>query len=208
MRKGGSETRTARSALGWASYYTKFKGFIYRRLTGNTCDEAGDCTAPAELNEAIYSQADATFRGGEFQSQWDLGPIGGGMFGIENQFDVVRATFSDGTNVPRIPPVRVGGGAYWRDANWLARVRLIHAFAQNNVAAIAETPTEGYNDLRAELSYNWTAAKPRFDRISELTIGISGSNLLNSDIRNSVSYSKDEVLMPGASVRLFANVKY
>ena len=58
----------------------------------------------------------------------------GGMSGIENQFDIVRATFTDGTNVPRIPPVSVGGGVYWHDANWLARVNLLHAFAQNDVA--------------------------------------------------------------------------
>ena len=130
------------------------------------------------------------------------------MFGIEDQFDVVRATFSDGTNVPRIPPVRVGGGMYWRDANWLARVKLLHAFAQNNVATIAETPTPGYDDLHAEVSYKWKPAKPRPGELSEVSVGISGSNLLNRDIRNSVSYSKDEVLMPGASVRLFTSVKY
>ncbi len=189
-------------------YYTRFKGFIYRRLTGNTCDEAGDCTAPAELNEAVYSQADATFRGAEFQSQWDLALLGSGMFGIENQLDVVRATFSDGSNVPRIPPLRLGGGVYWRDANWLARVRLIHAFEQNDIAAAGETTTPGYDDLRAELSYNWKAAKPRLDQFSEVTVGINGSNLLNRDIRNSVSYSKDQVLVPGASVRVFASVKY
>jgi iron complex outermembrane receptor protein len=191
------------------AYITKFKGFIYRRLTGNTCDGTGICGAGAgELNEAIYSQADATFRGGEFQSQWDIAPLWSGMFGIENQFDVVRATFSDGSNVPRIPPVRLGGGVFWRDANWLARVRLIHAFAQNNIAAVAETTTSGYDDLRAELSYKWTKANPRAGEFSEGSVGIVGSNLLNQDMRNSVSYSKDQVLMPGASVRLFASVKY
>jgi iron complex outermembrane receptor protein len=192
------------------AYYTKFKGFIYRRLTGDTCDgDTGACgPGVGDLNEAIYSQADATFRGGEFQSQWDLMPLGTGMFGIEDQFDVVRATFSDGTNVPRIPPVRVGGGVFWRDANWLARVRLIHAFAQNNIATIAETPTPGYDDLHAELNYKWKPAKPKPGELSEINVGISGSNLLNQGIRNSVSYSKDEVLMPGASVRLFASVKY
>ncbi len=191
------------------AYITKFKGFIYRRLTGDTCDDAGVCGPGAgELNEAIYSQADATFRGGEFQSQWDLLPLGGGLFGIENQFDVVRATFSDGSNVPRIPPVRLGGGVYWRDANWFARVKLLHAFAQNNVATIAETTTPGYDDLRAEVSYTWKPDKPRPDQLSELTVGVNGTNLLNRDIRNSVSYSKDEVLMPGASVRLFATLKY
>ncbi len=100
---------------------------------------------------------------------------------------MVRATFSDGTNVPRIPPVRLGGGVYWRDANWLARVRLIHAFAQNDIAPVGETTTPGYDDLRAELSYNWKAVKPRADQLSEFTIGINGSNLLNRDIRSSVS---------------------
>jgi iron complex outermembrane recepter protein len=110
--------------------------------------------------------------------------------------------------VPRIPPVRVGGGVFWRDANWLVRVRLLHAIAQNDTAVVAETPTPGYDDLRAELSYKWKPARFSANDLSELSIGISGSNLLNRDIRNSVSYSKDEVLMPGASVRLFTTVKY
>ena len=191
-------------------YYTRFNGFIFRQLTGNTCDGDTAICGPGagDLNEAIYSQRNAVFRGGEFQSQWDLVPLASGMFGVENQFDVVRATFTEGGNVPRIPPLRIGGGVYWRDSNWLARVQLLHAFAQNNIAPIGETPTSGYDDLRAELSYTWKPAKPRLDELSEVTLGLSGSNLLNRDIRNSVSYSKDEVLMPGASVRLFANVKY
>ncbi len=148
------------------------------------------------------------FRGAEFQSQWDLAPLGCGFIGIENQFDVVRATFTDGTNVPRIPPVRIGGGVYWRDASWRARVRLIHAFAHNEIAPVAETPTAGYNDLRAELSYTWKPARPRRDQLAEVTLGLFGTNLLNQDIRNSVSYSKDEVLMPSANVRIFATAKY
>ena len=56
------------------------------------------------------------------------------MWGVEGQFDIVRATFTDGTNVPRITPMRLGGGVFYRDSNWLARVSLIHAFAQNDVA--------------------------------------------------------------------------
>src|ERR1700687_6429637 len=86
------------------AYYTRFNGFIFRQLTGNTCDGDTAICGPAagDLNEAIYSQRNAIFRGGEFQSQWDLVSIARGMFGIENQFDFVRATFTDGTNVPRI----------------------------------------------------------------------------------------------------------
>ncbi len=192
------------------AYYTRFQGFIFRRLTGNTCDGNTGACGPAvgDLNEAVYSQADAIFRGGEFQSQWDIAPLGPGMFGIENQADIVRATFTDGTNVPRIPPVRIGGGVFWRSDEWLARVKLLHAFAQNDIAPVGETSTAGYNDLRAEVSYKWRPANPRKDELSEFTVGLAGTNLLNDSIRNHVYYSKDEVLMPGASARLFANAKY
>ena len=194
------------------AYYTKFNGFIYRRLTGNTCEDVA-CVAPAdpafplELNQAIYSQRDATFRGGEFQSQFDVGPLNGGIWGIENQFDVVRATFSDGTNVPRIPPVRAGGGLFWRDANWLARVNVLHAFAQNDIAPVGETPTAGYNLLKAEVSYR-TKLDPSWFGAREMMVGLVGNNLLNENIRNHVSYTKDEVLMPGIGVRAFANLKF
>ncbi|MET4040196.1 TonB-dependent receptor [Bradyrhizobium sp. RT6a] len=190
-------------------YYTHFNNFIYRRLTGVMCDEDfASCGTPgAEVNQAVYSQRDANFRGGEFQSQLDVGAFQGGIWGIENQFDVVRATFTDGTNVPRIPPVRLGGGVFWRDDNWLMRVNLLHAFAQNNVAVIAETPTAGYNLLKAEVSYK-TKLNPNAFGAREMIAGLVGNNLLNENIRNSVSYTKDEVLMPGIGVRAFANFKF
>nr|WP_245270074.1 TonB-dependent receptor [Nitrobacter hamburgensis] len=189
-------------------YYTRFNGFIYRRLTGNTCDETACAAGPGlELNQAIYSQTDATFRGGEFQFQYDVLPIWNGLFGIEGQYDIVRATFTDGTNVPRIPPQRAGGGVYYHDANWLARVNLLHAFAQNDVSGV-ETTTPGYNRLRAEVSYTTTLPKNDWWGAQKVTVGLVGDNLLNEDIRNAVAYNKDQVLLPGLNVRLFANVKY
>ena len=114
----------------------------------------------------------------------------------------VRATFTDGSNVPRIPPQRVGAGLFYRDVNWFARVGLLHAFAQNDVSGF-ETTTDGYDLLKAELSYT---AKLRQDAtgITEYKVGIVGDNLLNDDIRNAVSFKKDEVLQPGRTVRSLA----
>ena len=191
------------------AYYTRFKGFIFRRLTGDTCDgDTAICApGPGELKEAAYSQRDALFRGGEFQSQLDVAPLWLGWWGVENQFDIVRATFADGGNVPRIPPVRVGGGAFYRDGNWQGRINLLHAFPQSHIAVAGETPTAGYNRLRAELSYT-KAMKTDPAGIKEITVGAVGDNLLNDDIRNHVSYTKDEVLMPGRNFRFFANVKF
>ena len=191
------------------AYYTRFDNFIFRRLTGVLCGSDFDsCGTPdADLKQAVYSQRDAIFRGGEFQSQLDIGPLYGGIWGIEDQFDIVRATFTDGTNVPRIPPVRVGGGAFWRDANWLVRINLLHAFAQNDIAVIGETPTAGYNLLKAEISYK-TKLDPAYFGAREMLVGLVGNNLLNENIRNSVSYTKDEVLLPGIGIRAFANLKF
>ena len=189
-------------------YYTKFNGFIFRNLTGNTCEDGACQLGPGlELNQAFYSQRDATFRGGEFQFQYDVMPVWNGLWGIEGQYDTVRATFADGTNVPRIPPHRLGGGVYYRDANWYARVNLLHAFSQNDIAPVAETATPGYNLLRAEISYK-TRLDSSWFGAREMHVGLVGNNLLNENIRNAASFNKDQILLPGIGVRAFANLKF
>jgi iron complex outermembrane receptor protein len=128
-----------------------------------------------------------------------------GLFGLEAQYDIVHATFLDGSFVPKIPPQRLGGGIYYRDANWTARVNLLHAFAQNNLSAF-ETQTPGYNLLNAEI--NHTTTLPNGDWPVTLTVGLREENLLNADIRVHQSYKKDEVLQPGRNVRLFASMRF
>lgn len=192
------------------AYYTQYKGFIYRRLTGETCDEDFASCTPAggggELNEAVYSQRDARFRGVEVASQLDVMPLSNGMVGVDGQYDFVRATFSDGTNVPRIPPQRLGGGVFWRSQEWFARVGLLHAFAQNDPGD-NETPTAGYNLLRAEITHTRKLESNPFGA-REFVVGLVGTNLLNEDVRNSASFKKDEVLLPGRGVKGFATVRF
>jgi iron complex outermembrane receptor protein len=189
-------------------YYTDFGGFIYKNLTGNTCDATFDsCGAGGgtELNQLIFQQKDATFYGAELLVQYDVAPIWQGIWGIEGQYDFVHAEFDDGQYVPRIPPHRLGGGLYYHDFAWVARANLLHAFAQDQIAS-TETPTSGYTLLNAELSYTFKGDKVA--GISPVTtIGIRGENLLDDDVRNSASFKKDEVLLPGASIRLFGDVK-
>lgn len=190
------------------AYYTRFSGFISKHLTGLTCgDDFASCGTGGgtELRQLVFTQRDATFYGAELRVQADLGEIAGGTFGVEGQYDFVRARFADGTNVPRIPPHRLGGGLYWRDANWFARVTLLHAFGQDETAP-EETRTPGYNLLNAELSYRM-AARPG-SGIRDVTFGLTGTNLLDERIRNAVSFKKDEVLMPGRTVRLFTTVRF
>ena len=117
------------------------------------------------------------------------------------------ARFDDaqGGNVPRIPPHRAGAGIYYRDINWLARIGFLHAFDQNRIGE-NETPTEGYTLLNADLAYTFKL-DPRLGAIPEMTIGLKGLNLLDDDVRNHVSFKKDEVLEPGRTIRLYGIIK-
>src|SRR5256886_1810652 len=129
-----------------------------------------------------------------------------GIFGVDGQYDFVRATFTDGSNVPRMPPMRLGGGAYWRNDNWFVRMGLLHAFGQSDLG-VNDTPTAGYNLLKMEVSnkqyWRYSPWGP-----TEITTGLVGDNLLDVDVRNSVQFHKDEILLPGRSIKFFMNAKF
>lgn len=200
-----------------SSYYTQYKGFIYRQLTGDQCEGAmhGDhfhCgvwppDTEAELFDLVYfRQRDATFYGAELSAQLDVGRVWDGIWGIDGQYDFVHAQFEGGENVPRIPPHRVGGGIYYHDANWMARVGLLHAFAQDQFG-LNEIETPGYTLVNAELSYT-TAVRAPDGTSSLVTIGVRGDNLADEEVLDHTSFKRSEdVLQPGASVRAFGSVK-
>jgi iron complex outermembrane receptor protein len=189
-------------------YYTYYNNFIYRQATGIVCDASfATCGTGTEFIQTIYAQRDAIFRGGEVAWQWDLVPVATGIFGVDGQYDFVRATFAaDGGNVPRMPPMRLGGGAYWRNDNWFVRMFLLHAFGQSDLG-VNDTPTSGYNLLKLQIENR------RYWRYSpwgptEITTGLVGDNLLDVDVRNSVQFHKDEILQPGRSIKVFMNAKF
>jgi len=191
------------------AYYTYYNNFIFQQPTGNSCaDEFASCApgAAGEFLQTNYSQRDAIFRGTELAWQWDVTPLSNGIFGVDGQFDTVKATFTDGSNVPRMPPMRVGGGAYWRNDNWFLRMGLLHAFAQTDVGAF-ETPTDGYNLLKVEVVHREFWQYSPWGPV-EITTGLVGDNLLNADVRNSTQFHKDEILLPGRNIKFFLNVKY
>jgi iron complex outermembrane receptor protein len=194
-------------------YYTKFDGFISKFLTGGTCGDTFDtCSisgAPnpgGEFKELLFTQRNATFYGAELAAEYDVAPIWAGLWGVEGQYDFVQAKFDEGDYVPRMPPHRVGAGIYYRDAAWLARIMALHAFAQDELG-FEETRTSSYTLVNAELSYTFRGEATHEGIAPVTTIGVRGENLLNDDMRNSTSFKKDEVLLPGASVRLFGSVK-
>jgi iron complex outermembrane receptor protein len=188
-------------------YHTQFDGFIFKQRTGLVCDETlASCGSGTELNQILFQQRDATFTGAELQAQLDVAPIWQGVWGVDVQYDFVRARFEDaqGGNVPRIPPHRAGAGIYYRDINWFARVGVLHAFDQTKIGD-EETPTDGYTLLNADLAYTFKLGQGSV--VPEMTVGLKGENLLDDDVRNHVSFLKDQVLQPGRTIRLYGIVK-
>ena len=79
----------------------------------------------------------------------DVVPVGFGIFGIDGQYDTVRATFTDGGNAPRIPPQRWASGAYWRNDNWFVRTGPPARLPAIRPCSVRDPA--GYNLLKAEL---------------------------------------------------------
>ena len=186
-------------------FHTGFEGFIFGQLTGNSYEEDGTFhpDLSADFHELIYVKRDATFTGGEFQAAILLTAIGEGELSLDLTADTVRAKLDGGGNVPRIPPVRAGGGLRFEGPLFDVYARLLHAFEQDDVATL-ETPTDGYTRLDAGVT--WHAAK-REDG-GEINLSLIGRNLTDEEIRNHVAFNKDEVVLPGADVRLVLSMRY
>ena len=190
-------------------FHVNFDDFIYKSLTGATCDDDyASCTdaggAGTELDEVRYSQRDATFYGFELEGRVALLRTGGATYGLTGQADYVRAEFSGGTDVPRIPPMRVGAGAYVEAERFLAKAGFLHAFKQNRLGP-NETETGEYTDVSAEFRYT---LPEQMTGGAAVKISVVGQNLLDADIRNHVSFKKDEVLLPGRNFRLVASIDF
>lgn len=191
-----------------SAYYTAFDGFIFKQLTGQQCDDTYlSCGTGSELNQVFFRQRNAAFHGVELSGQQDIGRVRGGVWGVDAQYDFVRARFTDavGGNVPRISPHRAGAGLFYRDQNWFARTGFLHAFDQRDIGD-NETITKGYTLVNADLSYTWKTGMSTA-AATQMTIGLRGDNLLDEDVRNHVSFQKNDVLQPGRTVRLYGIMK-
>jgi iron complex outermembrane receptor protein len=201
----GLSRQTGEFRFDTSAYLSKYDGFIYRALTGNSCGEDfGSCGAGsgAEFLQVAYGQRDARFYGMEAKAEQDLAKLGSSTFGVSGRYDFVRAEFTGGGNLPRIPPHRLGGGVWWRSSAWASSLDYLHAFNQNETGE-NETSTKGYELLNARVSYT-----AQLHSGPALTFSLLGSNLLDSDIRNVASIKKDEVLLPGRSVRFLLSMNF
>ncbi|WP_226017673.1 TonB-dependent receptor [Novosphingobium sp. FKTRR1] len=180
-------------------YATWFNNYIYGDLTGKLCDDAGVCGTDGSLRQLFYRQQGARFRGVEGEAHYDLLRGQGGTLSAKLMGDVTRATLDDGSNVPRIPPWRMGGGLGWQGDRFDAGINLIHAGRQSHFGRF-DSATPAYDALDAQASW-----RP-FRNLPGVEFAIVGQNLTNAVQRNAASLNKDLVISPGRNVRFVIKV--
>lgn len=178
-------------------YSSWFRNYIFGDFSGRTCDEDGNCVVgdSEEFRELFYRQQSAHFRGVEGEVKYAFVSSANGTLEARALGDYVRATLGDGSNVPRIPPYRVGGGLSWRSPTFDAGVLFLHAGRQDRFGAF-DTPTPGYDALSANIAVRPFRAHPGIE------FALVGQNLTNSVQRDAAALNKDVVVLPGRTVRL------
>jgi iron complex outermembrane recepter protein len=197
--KLGSEGRIEASA--WGAH---FDNYIYGALTGRMCDDDGVCEAggAGELKELNYGQRDANFWGVEAKAFFPLTSVAGGKLSGQVLGDYVRAKFTGGGgDVPRIQPGRFGGGLDWTNDSIDASFLVLAVSSQDHVG-VADTATDGYTSVDAQVRWRPFKAKPGIELL------LVGHNLADETIRNATALNKDAVVMPGRDVRLVLSAKF
>ena len=188
----------------WANNY------IYQQRTGQFVQQnpdtgGADACPPQDTNctAVVQSyQANAIFKG--FESKL-IFPVMENRFGLVDLTlftDYTRGTFVNGGNVLRMPPLRFGFQWDYTKQQWSGNLRFTRAQAQNDPGA-NDTPTAGYYLLTLSGQYQ---IKDFHD--AKIMLFAKGNNLLNENIRNSVSYLRNFSPEPGRGAEVGIRISY
>ncbi|MBX3743004.1 MAG: TonB-dependent receptor [Akkermansiaceae bacterium] len=140
-----------------------------------------------------YVGRDATFTGFEAGLDWRIND----ELTLQLMADAVRAeNTTDGTPIPRMPPLRFGSRLEWKKDALIAGIEIRHATAQDRVQQEPrpELPADAYTLVNADISRTFTL--PR----GEMTAFLRATNLLDEKARASTSFRKDTAPLPGRGV--------
>lgn len=177
-----------------ATFYSNWFGnFIYEDATGAEEDD---------LPVFQYFQNKAHVRGFEAELSARLGRIGGFDLVVDGVADYTRATISNGGGaVPRIPPLRILGGAELKSDAIDVRGEVEWSADQNRTATF-ETETAGFTLVNASVSW-----RP-FGDDRNIAFIASANNIFDVTARRAASFTKDFVPLSGRDFRLTARLSF
>ena len=175
-------------------YRTAFTDFIFQSPTG-------------EHREGLvvrqFRQADATFAGLDVEASVAVAQWEGGQLDINGMFDTVSASVDvpGNDNLPRIPPARVGVGMALEHGPVSVHVDFMRVSSQEDAADL-ELGTDGYNDLRAYVTWDVQAGG------LALSVYLKGKNLTDDEQRKHTSLVKDLVPEPGRMIEAGVRMQF
>ena len=175
-----------------AAFKNWFDDYIYLSETGEEEDE---------LPVFEYLQQDATYQGIEGELIWRFLDTGNLALTADLRGELVDAELSDGSNVPRIPPLSLMGALEASTGSLDLRGEVEWVDAQNEVAAF-ETPTDGFTFVNAIATWRPIAADP------SVSVIVKAENIFDVTGRRHASFTKDFVPMAGRNFSASLRVSY
>ena len=188
-------------------YHNWVQDYISKNNSGqffNTNTEAfvNSCNTDGCLPVFRAQQQDAEFQGFEAQVSIPLLTTDYGHLDSELFADYVRGRFTDGGDIPRMPPLRYGMQLSWENNDWTTQARMTRAEKQDN-AGDNETETDGYWLLNLSTNYRLEVAE-----YADILLFAKANNLLDEDIRSSVSYLRNSAPEAGRGVELGLRIEF
>lgn len=184
--------RSDRAELSLTGYLTDFDKFITARPTGAEIDG---------FPVFQYAQLPARFKGIEASAAYDVAVWEGGKLTLDGAADYVHAQLKGIGPVPRIPPLRLRGGAEAELGNLHLRAEAEWNAAQNRVA-VFENPVPAFTLVN--LSADWHP----LGEDGPLTLIFAANNLFDGIGRRASSFTRDFVPLPGRDLRVTAKVTF
>ncbi len=197
-------------------FYNRINDYIYQQeqdLNGDGVadrvepDFSGD---PAEIldpaNEEeplllFHTQDDARFLGFELETVFHLVDTSQDSLDLRLWTDYVDAELTDGTNLPRNSPWRLGSSVDYESGPWVLNLDYTLTGKQDNTAAL-EDPTSGYHMLNAYAAYTFNSPA------SAMTVFVRATNLLDEEARRHTSFVKNIAPLAGRSGLLGLRVTF
>jgi iron complex outermembrane receptor protein len=180
----------------WANNY------ITQQRSGRFVDQNGNPCITNCVPFAITTQGDAIFKGYEAKLILNLMENKQGFLDITLFSDYTRGQFDNGSNVPRMPPLRYGLQLDYGLGDLTSYLRFTRAEAQT-YAGNFDTPTGGYFLLNLGTQY-----KVKTYKDAELMLFAKANNLLDENIRNSTSYLRNFAPEAGRGAEVGFRVSY
>ncbi len=186
-------------------FYNDVSDFIFLQSNDLNGDGIADRVEPdfLETGEIVdeddalllvnQTQTDAEFWGFELETRITVFDDLRGSAELRVWTDYVDGKLDVGGNVPRLPPLRFGGGLEWERGQAYAGVSAVRVTEQDDPGAL-ETETDGYTMINIHAGYTVLLGNGR-----SLTFFARGTNLADEEARRAASFVKDLAPLPGTS---------